>query len=98
MENGGAPALGGARHFRWSVRDPFPLVAEEAANRRAADDSDGAAAREKTTRDATGACADRGVPVLCRHTGTTAQAQRQRRNNCISLHRFHLSTSNRKER
>lgn len=50
--------------MRWSVRNFFPLVAEEAADRCATDDPEGAAAREDTSRDTTGARADRGVPVL----------------------------------
>ncbi len=51
------------------------LVTDDAANSRAADRSDSAAAREHGTADGTDTGTDRGALVPIRHPGTTAQAE-----------------------
>jgi hypothetical protein len=67
-------------------------MADNASDRRPADRSDRAAARESSTSDSTDPGADRGVPVLRRHPGTTRQAEHHCRNKSTNrkpLHRFH---------
>jgi len=50
-------------------------MAYDAANRSAADGSDGAAARQHRARDATDTGANYGVLILRRHTGATTLAK-----------------------
>jgi hypothetical protein len=71
-------------------------VTDHAADRGATDCSDSAATGKNGTRDTADAGADRGVLVLRRHTGTTAQTEQYRRGNhtcCKPVHRFHDNTS-----
>jgi hypothetical protein len=79
---------------------PVDFVTDNAADRRTADRSDCAAARENSTSDSTDPSADRGVPVLRRHPGTTRQAEHcccNKSTNRKPLHRFHRNTSIKKE-
>jgi hypothetical protein len=57
---------------------PADFVADDAANGRAADGSDGAAARKNGTSDGTDSRADNGISVLCRHAGTATQTEQER--------------------
>lgn len=71
-------------------------MAYDAANRRAADGSKGASTRKSGTSDCTDSGTNRGVLVLLRHPGTTAQAQHHcynQRTNCKPWIRFHWNTS-----
>jgi hypothetical protein len=72
------------------------LIADHAADRRAADGADRAAAGEDGTPDRAYAGADRGVLVALRHPAAPAGAEQHRRcerTECVPLHRFHCKTS-----
>jgi hypothetical protein len=72
------------------------LVADEATDRRTANRSEGAAAREHGTTHGADPGAYRSVLVARRHRVATAQAEqhcRGHRTDCKPMHRFHRNTS-----
>jgi hypothetical protein len=66
------------------------LVADHAANRRAADSADSAAAREYCTAYGTNAGADGSALVTVRHPGTTAQAEQRGDHQCTDCNSFRV--------
>lgn len=52
------------------------LIADYAADRRAADRADGAAIRQYRSGDRADACTERGIPVLLRHSAATAESKK----------------------
>jgi hypothetical protein len=71
-------------------------MSDDATNHCTGGCSDRAAARKDSTADGTDSGANGSVLFLCRHAGTTTQAQQHACNNCTnrkSLYRFHGMTS-----
>ena len=71
------------------------LIADQAADRGAADRTDRAAARKDRTADGTYAGADRGVLIPRRHPATTDYPEHHcpgNRTDCKLSHRFHWNT------
>jgi hypothetical protein len=73
---------------------PVDFVADNAADRRTANRSDGAPTGKHGARDATDSGANRRILVLGRHPGTTRQAEHRCHDDrhCKSLHRFHWNS------
>lgn len=72
------------------------FVSDDAADGCAADGTRRAATRKNGPSDCADTCADRSALTLCRHTGTSTQAQQhccRNRTDGKSLHRFHGITS-----
>jgi len=85
-------AVGSVRQRTSRFTSLADFVTDHAADSRAADGSDGAAARKNGASYGTDAGADGGILVLRRHSGTTTEAEQNGCGECAerkSLNRFH---------